>query len=369
MHARRRHGRSALAAVTALGMAALLAWTAAAPASAAVYTFERIGGADRFATSSMISERMPDQRSSTVFLASGVVSPDALAAAPVAAAAGAHLLLTDSGTLREPTRARLAALRPSTIVIVGGMPSINGTVEAAVRTTVPGARIERVAGADRVETSLLLLERMRKTRAVDRVWIVDGWSFADALSASAIAARHGHAIVLAHADADWWSATALDRLGAVSGFEIAGGPTSVSTAIEERLAQRPGATVARFGGTDRYETSALVNAAFTPSVAGSRVYMASGETFPDGLAAAQLAAANGSTLYLAPRLCHNHDAVMRDVQRLGATRLVAVGSIETLSAGSAMLTQCGQQPPSIPSPTPTPTPTPTDAPAEGSQSG
>src|SRR5690606_26470318 len=130
MHARRRHGRSALAAVTALGMAALLVWTAAAPASAAVYTFERIGGADRFATSSMISERMPDQRSSTVFLASGVVSPDALAAAPVAAAAGAHLLLTDSGTLREPTRARLAALRPSTIVIVGGMPSINGTVEA-----------------------------------------------------------------------------------------------------------------------------------------------------------------------------------------------------------------------------------------------
>ncbi|MGM1029517.1 MAG: cell wall-binding repeat-containing protein [Actinomycetota bacterium] len=354
MHARSRHGRSRTAVITAVALAAVMTWVSAAPASAAVYAYERIGGADRFATSSLISERMPNQRSSTVFLASGVVSPDALAAAPVAAAAGAHLLLTDSGTLREPTRARLAALKPTTIVIVGGLPSINGTVEAAVRRTVPGARIERIAGVDRVDTSLRLLERMRQSRTVDHVWIVDGWGFADALSASAIAARHGHAIVLAHADAAWWSSRALARLGAVADFSIAGGPTSVSTAIEGRLAQRSGATVERFGGVDRYETSALVNAAFTSSVAGSRVYIASGEKFPDGLAAAQLAAANGSTLYLAPRLCHHHDAVLRDVQRLGATRLVALGSIQTLSAGTIMLTQCGAQPPSIPSPPPRP---------------
>ncbi len=364
MPARRRRGPARPRIAVAAGLAALLVWGVAAPASADLYFYDRIGGADRFSTSRLISEAMPDQHSGTVYLASGVVSPDALAAAPVAAAAGAHLLLTDSGTLREPTRARLAALRPSRIVIVGGFPSINGTVEAAVRSTVPGAAIERIAGVDRVDTSLRLLERMRRTQAVDHVWVVDGWSFADALSASAIAAREGHAIVLAHADAQWWSATALGRLGAVADVSIAGGPTSVSTAIEERLRQRPGTVVTRFGGIDRYETSALVNAEFTASVERSRVYMASGEKFPDGLAAAQLAAANGSTLYLGPRVCHHHDAVLRDVQRLGATRVVAVGSIETLSAGSVMLTQCGQQPPSIPGPTPTPTPAP-----GGSQTG
>ncbi|MGC5077687.1 cell wall-binding repeat-containing protein [Agrococcus sp. DT81.2] len=359
MHAR---SRARPRIVTAIVLAALMVWGAAAPAHADLYFYDRIGGADRFETSRLISERMPSQSSSTVFLASGVVSPDALAAAPVAAAERAHLLLTDSGTLREPTRARLAALRPTTIVIVGGPTSINGNVEAAVRTTVPTARIERIAGADRVDTSLLLLERMRRTAPVDHVWVVDGWGFADALSASAIAARGRHAIVLAHADAEWWAGRALGRLGPVSTVSIAGGAPSVSTAIEERLRQRQGVTVARFGGVDRYETSAMVNTAFTQTVSGGRVYLASGQKFPDGLAAAQLAAANGSTLYLAPSVCHHHDAVLRDVQRLGATRVVALGSISTLSAGSSMLTPCGQQPPTLPSPTPTPDPA-------GSQSG
>jgi len=77
----------------------------------------------------------------------------------------------------------------------------------------------------------------------------------------------------------------------------------VSTGMEHSLRGVLGGTqqVTRFAGTNRYDTSARIGAAFnTP---GGRVYLASGASFPDALAGAAAAGANGAPLLLASPGC------------------------------------------------------------------
>ena len=85
----------------------------------------RISGADRYETAAQISFVTGWEQSNTVavFLASGTSLPDALAVGPSTAGAG-PLLLTERDRLPDATRAELARLRPCTIVVVGGTPSV-----------------------------------------------------------------------------------------------------------------------------------------------------------------------------------------------------------------------------------------------------
>jgi putative cell wall-binding protein len=77
---------------------------------------ERWSGADRYATAAAISSNTYPQGAATAYLASGVNYPDALAGAPVAALAGALLLLTQkdcvpAATLGEPHTLSCSAAR------------------------------------------------------------------------------------------------------------------------------------------------------------------------------------------------------------------------------------------------------------------
>ncbi len=88
----------------------------------------RIAGADRFGTAAAVA-RTVFAEAPTVFVATGANFPDALAAVPAAAAAGAPLLLARHDELPEVTRAECARLATARAVVLGGTQVLDPAVE------------------------------------------------------------------------------------------------------------------------------------------------------------------------------------------------------------------------------------------------
>ena len=88
-------------------------------------TVQRWSGADRYDTAAAISLGTYPQGASTAYLASGTDYPDALAGAPVAALAGAPLLLTQRDCVPASTLAELARLGATKIVVLGGTSAVS----------------------------------------------------------------------------------------------------------------------------------------------------------------------------------------------------------------------------------------------------
>ena len=89
-------------------------------------------------------------------------------------------------------------------------------------------------------------------------------------------------------------------------------------------------TAQRIAGADRYSTAVEVSRRAFPSRA-EVVYLASGESFPDGLAAGPAAAANGGPVLLTTRAAAPA-AVLAEIQRLQPTEVVIVGAEASVSA-------------------------------------
>ena len=92
----------------------------------------RIAGSDRYATAASVARSTFPSGARSVVIATGEDFPDALAAVPVAAAAGGPLLLTSPTTLPEATRTAIATLAPKRIRIIGGTAAVPVTIEDAL---------------------------------------------------------------------------------------------------------------------------------------------------------------------------------------------------------------------------------------------
>ena len=326
-------------ALATFAMIGLVASTLLGPAPAAQAASVRIDGDDRFETSVLASKQLPAGR--TVFLASGTAFPDALAAAPVAAAEGAHLLLVRSDSVPDSVAAQIRSLAPSEVVLVGSEASLSAGVAAeAARAAAPGARITRIGGTDRVDTSMRLLDRMRAMgSAVTDVWVASGFDFPDALAAGAVAAREGHALILTTGASTAFTQQIGARLGGVQRFHIPGSTSSVSSDVQSMLAGT-GRTVDRFPGSDRYETAVKINQAFTRSGSGGQLVLTSGTDFPDGLVGAVYAGIRGEALYLTDPNCASSGSVAAEQRRIAATGITVLGGLSTVSAAAAALQPC-----------------------------
>lgn len=86
---------------------------------------ERWAGSDRYATATAISLHTYPNGATTAYLASGASYPDALAGAPVAAKAGAPLLLTTRDCVPASTLAELNRLGATKIVVLGGTGAVS----------------------------------------------------------------------------------------------------------------------------------------------------------------------------------------------------------------------------------------------------
>ena len=144
------------------------------------YRVVRLAGSDRFETSVRIASAHPAPRA--ILLATGQNYADALAAGAAAAEASGLVLLTNDGSLPRAVADYLAANTDTPRVAIGGPAAL----------AAPGA--ERLAGADRFETSVIVARRFFSSPSL--VGLASGTSFADALSGGALLGHVGGPLVL-----------------------------------------------------------------------------------------------------------------------------------------------------------------------------
>ncbi|MBA4248867.1 MAG: hypothetical protein C0444_11350 [Microbacterium sp.] len=302
---------------------------------------DRLSGANRFATAVEISQQGFPAGSGALYIASGADFPDALAAGPAAAYRNSPLLLVSPTSIPAEVSAEIARLNPGTIYIVGGTSVVSSEVESQLAAT--GAIVVRLAGADRYDTGRRIvadvygLVNPSDSTGVAVVYIATGRGFADALSAGPAAARVNGAVILVDGLSNSVPAATLALLDQLNPLEIkiAGGSGVVSTAIQTQLAGLY--SVERIAGSDRYTTSAAINAdAFDTA---STVLWATGAGFPDALAGVGLAGQVDGPIMLVRPTCAPA-AAKSELWRLDTDRLFLLGGTGALSAAVESRVSC-----------------------------
>lgn len=91
---------------------------------------ERIGGKDRFETSTLVAAKMKDAK--MAYIASGMDFADALVAGPVAAEKQAPILLVKTNALPDEVASYLKASKIKDVIIMGGRAAVTNAVSSAV---------------------------------------------------------------------------------------------------------------------------------------------------------------------------------------------------------------------------------------------
>lgn len=246
--------------------------------------FQRLAGPDRYATAAAIAEHW--STAETVFLATGLNFPDAIAAGPIAGLNNSPVLLTHPDWLPAHTDAAITRLAPQRIVILGGTAAVSQWIEDHLRARFP--EVIRLAGPDRFATAEAIADWQFPSGS-GVVYISTGMDYHDALLAGPRAVSDGAPLLLVTRDTvPAATQRALIRL-APTRIVLIGATGSVSTAVDAELASH--ATLERIAGATLAETAAAVGA----SAPGSRVFIATKEAFADGLALIPLSA--GASTY------------------------------------------------------------------------
>ncbi|PWJ53006.1 Putative cell wall binding repeat 2 [Quadrisphaera granulorum] len=344
---------AALIATTVLGTAASAsAYTTGATATTAATAppqVQRIAGDDRIGTAVAVSQAVftDDDGAYAAFIASAASWPDALAASALAAQYRAPLLLVPAdGQLPEQVRAELHRLKVEQVYVLGGGKSVSDRISAQLGDL---ALVKRFDGNDRYDTAGYAASVLADPGKP--LYIASGAGFADALGGGAAAGAVGGALVLTDPARLPMSLSDDIKTLAPSSVVVLGGPGTVSDAVVGQLKTLlPGTPVTRTYGADRYETaartSAQINGQGSPSSKAadgvqnlSAVMLASGTSFPDGLAGAAVSGPSGVPLLLTGKDCVPA-STLAEVRRLGAQRVVVLGGPTVVSPAAAALNPC-----------------------------
>lgn len=196
-----------------------------------VKTVHRLGGKDRYETSMNIGKSVgiKDQ----VVLVSGTSSADALSISSIAASKNIPIVLTDNN--KEKLNNYIKSHNVKKAFLIGGEKCVSKDIENMFSNK------ERIYGKDRYETNENILRRFSNELNFNKVYIAlsqsqRGDEFADALSSSALAAKHSNPIVLVYKDINNKTKYLLkDRLSKESSLIILGGEKLISNSIVEDL--------------------------------------------------------------------------------------------------------------------------------------
>lgn len=311
---------------------------------AVVGSMPRLAGYTRYETAGLLFDQGNWQQGGSIVLASGANYPDALAASALAGDLNAPIMLTDPNGLSSETEWRIQDLKPSRVYIVGGKAAVSASVERRVaQLTGSGANIQRIAGDTRYDTSLKVASSL--SNPSDTVIVTTGSNYADALSISPYAFATGSPVVLCNPSSGL-SDSALKAIKK-AGYKkavIVGGTSAVPASVTSQLKAQGIGGITRLSGDTRYATSAKIaefelkqNVGFTMDGA----YLATGQNFPDALAAGALSGKHLAPLLLvdpgAREACNFLSKYKGEVSRVtfvGGTN--AIGNAEAASITRAL---------------------------------
>ena len=311
-------------AVLASGQGACLS----PPASTA--KVDRQYGDDRYQTASTASEDAMPPGVPVAYVATGANFPDALAAGAAAGRLGGPVILVQQNFLPALAITELERLNPGRIVVVGGPAVVSDYVLGLVNTFQTGGGTIRVYGADRYETAARISQNATPAPPVPTAYVASGENWPDALAAVPHAARAGGPVLLTGSNSV--PQALRDELTRLQPGRIiiVGGPGAVSDAVAAELdAYDTGGGVLRLAGQDRYGTAAALSAFHYPSGAPA-AYVATGENFPDALAAGPVAAMRNAPTILVRR-GFIPDPSISELDRLNPRRIYLLGGPNVVS--------------------------------------
>lgn len=277
--------RLATAAALTLGLtAAGLGGTASATQTA---TIDPLAGQDRYGTARALANETFDQVD-TVFIASGLKYPDALAASGLAGSTVGPILLVTQNSIPAETATALQELGAKNVVILGGTEAVSQSVQDQLAT---GYTVTRVAGQDRYGTAVAIADAIEARDGLGAyegeraAFLAKGTGFADVLSTGAMSYYASVPVLLTQTEAlNAATSAALDDLD-IRKVIVAGGSAAVSDAVVQAV-EAKGIEVTRLAGQNRQETSVAM-AEFGVQEFGllaEHANIARGDKFPDALA-------------------------------------------------------------------------------------
>lgn len=324
----------------------------------------RLYGADRYQTAVNVSKQFPSGVEA-VFVATGVSFLYALGAAAASAKLGGPLLLTSKASVPSNVLQEIRRLKPKKIFVVGGTGVISNKASSQLKSI---ASVKRLGGNDRYATGLQVVNSVFTGSASNAV-IATGRDFPDALAASGVAGKLGAPMVLVDGKKNVVPSAGLSSLRRmkVKTITIAGGSGVVSNGIQNQL-KKNGFTVKRYGGADRYQTTAAINKAYFKATDTNVVYVATGTNFPDALAGAAIAGNLKAPLFVTMPACMP-DSIRSAVSSLSPRSRVALGGTAVVSNKALSGTACPKPKPKPAPAAPKPAPKPKPSTPSGYWSG
>ena len=251
----RKQGLRRVAAVAVATLVALPALAAVANATS-TFSFDRLQGIDRYATS--VATAASYGASANVILASGVPGhyPDALTASYLAGFKKAPIMLTQFAATPANVLARIAAAGATDVWLVGGTGVISAAQEAALEATYT---VHRLGGLDRYLTSAAVIGAAGVAASTTHTAVLaTGVNFPDALGGGALSYAKGMPMAITDTDALPASTLSALKVAGVSNVIALGGPSVITTAVINALAAQGITLNRRIYGADRAQTSAML---------------------------------------------------------------------------------------------------------------
>lgn len=219
-----------------------------------------------------------------VILVNDNAYPDAISATNVSM--GKYpLLYTGKNSLSVETKSALDKMFLDEIYMMGGVNTISKKVENSLKKNFPHAKITRIMGNNRYDTSA----ESAKTRAnTTNLIFAAGTNYADALYATSLAAHQNAPILLVSNEGLSQSTRKfIQSIGNIDNVTIVGGEISVNQSVKNQIENLTKKRVTRLAGVDRYESS--VEVAKRVNANPAEVITTSGEVFADALVSSTVA--------------------------------------------------------------------------------
>lgn len=219
-----------------------------------------------------------------VILVNDNAYPDAISATNVSM--GKYpLLYTGKNSLSVVTKSALDKMFLDEIYLMGGVNTISKKVENKLKKNFPHAKITRIMGNNRYDTSA----ESAKTRAnTTNLIFAAGTNYADALYATSLAAHQNAPILLVSNEGLSQSTRKfIQSIGNIDNVTIVGGEISVNQTVKNQIENLTKKRVTRLTGSDRYASS--VEVAKRVNANPAEVITTSGEVFADALVSSTVA--------------------------------------------------------------------------------
>ncbi|HEU4514567.1 MAG TPA: cell wall-binding repeat-containing protein, partial [Nocardioidaceae bacterium] len=247
----RKAGLASLAVTLTLGAGAMGAGAANA---AAGFSFDRLGGEDRYETSTIVADEYAATNTDVILAnAQPGFYADALTANFLAGEKEDPILLTRAEFTPKSVLAQLEEDGTKNITVVGGETVVPEEQVDALEAE--GYTVTRIAGSDRYLTNAEVIEA--GGAAVNGVGVIaTGQNFPDALAAGPISYQ-GHPLGLSRENNIDDEVIAALKGAGVTKVLIMGGTDAVGAAVVAKLEANGITVLERFAGADRSETSEL----------------------------------------------------------------------------------------------------------------